>query len=108
VLLALAVGMLVSALTVKYRDLRHALPFLIQCWMFASPIIYPADRVPERWQHLIALNPLTGIIEGFRAALFGGSFDRMATLIAVVVTFVILLVAFYLFRRIEETFADII
>ncbi|HZH91683.1 MAG TPA: ABC transporter permease [Pyrinomonadaceae bacterium] len=108
VLLALAVGMLVSALTVKYRDLRHALPFLLQCWMFASPVIYPADRVPGGWRHLIALNPLTGIIEGFRAALFGGGFDATLTLIAVVMTLVTLAGAFYLFRSIEETFADII
>jgi lipopolysaccharide transport system permease protein len=108
VLLALAVGMLISALTVKYRDLRHALPFLIQFWMFASPIIYPANRLPGRWRHFIALNPLTGIIEGFRAALFGGSLDRTATLCAVVITLVMLAGSFYLFRRIEETFADII
>jgi len=108
VMLALAVGMLISALTVKYRDLRHALPFLIQFWMFASPVIYPANRVPGRWRHLIALNPLTGIIEGFRASLFGGEFDRTATLLAVVVTLFLLAGSFYLFRRIEETFADII
>jgi lipopolysaccharide transport system permease protein len=108
VLLALAVGMLISALTVKYRDLRHALPFLIQFWMFTSPVIYPANRVPGRWRHLIALNPLTGIIEGFRAALFGGTFDPAATLLAVVITLVALAGSFYLFRRIEETFADII
>jgi lipopolysaccharide transport system permease protein len=108
VLLALAVGMLISALTVKYRDLRHALPFLLQSWMFASPVIYPANRVPEGWRHLLALNPLTGIIEGFRAALFGGDFDAAATIISIVVTLAILATAFYLFRRIEETFADII
>jgi lipopolysaccharide transport system permease protein len=108
VLLALAVGMLISALTVKYRDLRHALPFLLQSWMFASPVIYPASRVPEGWRHLMALNPLTGIIEGFRAALFGGDFDAATTIISIVVTLAILAYAFYLFRRIEETFADII
>jgi len=108
VLLALAVGMLISALTVKYRDLRHALPFLIQFWMFASPVIYPAARVPGRWRLLIALNPLTGIIEGFRTALFGGTFDPLATLLAVVVTIAALAGSFYVFRRIEETFADII
>ena len=107
-LLALAVGMLISALTVKYRDLRHALPFLIQSWMFASPVIYPANRVPGGWRHLIALNPLTGIIEGFRAALFGGEFDPVATLLGVTVTLALLAGSFYLFRRIEETFADII
>jgi lipopolysaccharide transport system permease protein len=108
VLLSLAVGMLISALTVKYRDLRHALPFLLQFWMFASPVIYPAGRVPGNWRNVIALNPLTGIIEGFRAALFGGAFDRTATLLAVVVTLLMLAVSYYLFRRIEETFADII
>jgi lipopolysaccharide transport system permease protein len=108
VLLALAVGMLISALTVKYRDLRHALPFLIQFWMFASPVIYPANGVPGRWQYLLALNPLTGIIEGFRAALLGGEFNRTATLFAVVITLALLGGSFYLFRRIEETFADII
>ncbi|HEX8457577.1 MAG TPA: ABC transporter permease [Pyrinomonadaceae bacterium] len=108
VLLALAVGMLISALTVKYRDLRHALPFIIQFWMFASPVIYPAQLVPGRWRHLIALNPLTGIIEGFRAALFGGAFDTNVTLLAALVTLLLLAVSFYLFRRIEETFADLI
>ena len=107
-LLALAVGMLISALTVKYRDLRHALPFLIQSWMLASPVIYPANRVPGGWRHLLALNPLTGIIEGFRAALFGGEFDPVATLVGVTVTLALLAGSFYLFRRIEDTFADII
>ena len=108
ILLALAVGMLISALTVKYRDLRHALPFVIQCWMFASPVLYPAERVPAGWRPLLALNPLTGIIEGFRTALFGGQLDGTATIIAVVMTLCILGFAFYVFRSIEETFADII
>ena len=108
VMLAWGVGMLISALTVKYRDLRHALPFMIQFWMFASPVIYPANRVPGRWRYLIAFNPLTGIIEGFRAALLGGTFDHTATLLAIVVTVFMLAFSFYLFRRIEETFADVI
>ena len=108
ILLALAFGMLISALTVKYRDLRHALPFLIQFWMFASPVIYPSSQVPGGWRRLIMLNPLTGIIEGFRVALLGGSFDRAETLTSVVFTFALLAFAFYLFRRIEETFADLI
>ena len=108
VVLSLAVGMLVSALTVKYRDLRHALPFLIQFWMFASPVIYPLQQVPETWRFLIALNPVTGIIEGFRASLLGGTLDRPATIIAVAMTLILFAVSFYLFRRIEETFADLI
>ena len=67
-LLASGVGIWLSALNVKYRDIRYALPFLIQIWMFASPVIYP---VPDRWRWLLALNPMTAIIEGFRSALFG-------------------------------------
>jgi len=108
VMLALAVGLLISALTVKYRDLRHALPFLIQFWMFASPVIYPSSVVPEGWRPLMALNPLTGIIEGFRAALLGGNFDRTTTTLAVLMTLALLVFSFYHFRRIEETFADLI
>ena len=61
-----------SALNVKYRDIRYALPFLIQLWMFASPIIYPASIVPERWRWVLALNPLTGIIEGYRSRYWHG------------------------------------
>jgi lipopolysaccharide transport system permease protein len=108
ILLALAVGLLISALTVKYRDLRHALPFIMQFWMFASPVIYPSSQVPGKWRSLIALNPVTGIIEGFRASLLAGTFDRTSVTLAVVVTLALLAASFYYFRRIEETFADLI
>ncbi len=108
VLLALGVGLLVSATTVKYRDLRHALPFLIQLWMFASPVIYPASLVPPRWRWALALNPLTGIIEGFRASLVGRAFDWPVILVSTVITLSLLAVSFYIFRRFEETFADVI
>src|SRR4029450_11709841 len=70
-LLALGMGMWTSALNVKYRDIRYALPFAIQLWMFISPVIFPASFVPEKWRWALMLNPLTGIIEGFRSALFG-------------------------------------
>ena len=70
--LATGVGMWLSALNVKYRDIRYVLPFLIQLWMFATPIIYPASIVPLKWRWVLAINPVTGIVEGFRAALFGG------------------------------------
>src|SRR5437764_243350 len=70
-LLALGVGMLLSALNVKYRDIRQVLPFMVQIWMFLSPVIYPSALVPGKWRWVFALNPMTGIIEGFRAALFG-------------------------------------
>ncbi|MGC1723698.1 MAG: ABC transporter permease [Isosphaeraceae bacterium] len=107
-LLALGVGMWMSALNVKYRDIRYALPFLIQLWMFASPIIYPASIVPERWRWVLALNPLTGIIVGFRSALFGRPFDWTALSLAATLTVAILTYAAYDFRRMEKTFADVV
>jgi lipopolysaccharide transport system permease protein len=105
--LALAFGVLVSALNVKYRDIKFALPFLIQLWFFASPVIYPTSLVPERWRWVLALNPMTGIIEGFRVALFGRtSFDWRAIAISAVITCVLLAYAVWTFRRMEKTFAD--
>lgn len=106
--LATAVGMWFSALNVKYRDIRFALPFLIQLWMFVSPIIYPATILPERWRWLLELNPLTGIIEGFRSALFGRPFNWTALSISAVITLVALIYAAYSFKRVERRFADII
>ena len=77
-MLALGAGMWLSALNVRYRDIRYALPFLMQLWMFVSPIIYPVSMLPARWRWLLNLNPLTGIISSFRTALFGGAFDCKA------------------------------
>src|SRR5262249_20593372 len=74
-LLALGVGMWLAALNVQYRDIRYALPFLIQLWMYATPIIYPASLVPAEWRWMLALNPLAGLVEGYRAALFGREWD---------------------------------
>ena len=86
-LLALGIGLLSAAVTVKYRDLRHALPFIIQLWMFASPVIYPASLLPEKWRWILLLNPLTGIIVNFRIALFGGqSFEWKSLGVSAVVT----------------------
>jgi len=107
-LLALAVGMLMSALNVRYRDVRYALPFLIQLWLFASPVIYPSSIIPQRWKWLFGLNPMTGIIEGFRAALLGRAFDWTQLGIALAITAAVLIVSIYVFRRVEATFADVI
>jgi len=108
-LLAVGVGMWLSALNVKYRDIRYALPFLVQIWMFASPIIYPASLLPAKWQWVLMLNPLTGIIQNFRIALFGNqSFEWTSLLIAVVITFAVLVYSAFSFRRMERHFADII
>ena len=106
--LALSVGMIASALTVRYRDLRHALPFLLQLWMFASPVLYPLSLVPPRWRWAFALNPLTGVLEGFRAALTGTAFDWSLVAVPLVAAPVLACVAYYIFRRLEDTFADVI
>lgn len=107
-LLALGLGMWTSALNVKYRDVGLALPVFIQLWMFVSPVVYPLTLVPERWRFVYSLNPLVGIIEGFRAALFGKSFNWQALGISAIVTVALLVYAGYVFKRREKTFADII
>ncbi len=107
-LLALGVGMWLSALNVKYRDVRFALPFMIQLWMFVSPVIYPASFLPGKLRWLIALNPMTGVIEGFRSALFGRPFKWGTLLISAVITLLLLVYASITFRRMEKSFADIV
>ena len=107
-MLALSVGMVASALTVRYRDLRHALPFLLQLWMFASPVLYPVRLVGERWRWAFAANPMTGVLEGFRSALTGTPFDWKLIAVPAAAAPVLVFIAFYVFRRLEDTFADII
>jgi lipopolysaccharide transport system permease protein len=107
-LLALAVGMWFSALNVKYRDVRFALPFLTQIWMFLSPVIYPSSRLPQKFKLLITFNPVTGIIEGFRSALFGLPFDWLAIAASAIITLLGLVFAAFWFRRMEREFADIV
>ena len=107
-ILAIALGMLVAALNVKYRDVGHALPFLIQLGFFVSPIIYPVSVIPEKWRWLMALNPLTGLIEGFRAAFLGQSFNWFSLVLSGFITIGVLILAAYVFRRMEDDFADLI
>jgi len=108
-LLAIGVGMWASALNVKYRDIRYALPFLIQLWMFFSPVIYPVSLMPQKWRWILWLNPLSGIIEGFRSSLFGvNQFDWTALGISIAMTLGILVYSAYSFRRMERVFADIV
>jgi lipopolysaccharide transport system permease protein len=108
-LLALGVGMLLSALNVKYRDIRQVLPFMVQIWMFLSPVIYPATLVPGKWRWVFALNPMTGIIEGFRAALFGRTQIEWNILaVSAAVTIILFTYSIFAFRRMEKSFADVI
>ena len=105
---AAAVGIWSSALNVKYRDIRYALPFAIQIMMFLTPVIYPVTFVPPRWRWVLRLNPLSGIIEGFRDAIFGRPFNWNGLLISIVITLALLAAAVCLFRWMEEEFADVI
>jgi len=107
-LLAIAVGMWLSAVNVKYRDVKYTLPFLVQVGMYASPIAYPSSVVPAKFKFLYTLNPLTGIIEGYRAALFGHSVDLISLGIAILLTLLLLAYSSQKFRKMEKTFADII
>ena len=75
VLTALGVGTCLAALNVAYRDFRYVVPFLVQFWMFATPVVYPASLVPQEWQWALYLNPMAGVIEGFRSAFLGRPFD---------------------------------
>ncbi|HEX5708041.1 MAG TPA: ABC transporter permease [Pyrinomonadaceae bacterium] len=106
--LALGVGMWASALNVRYRDVGVAVPVLIQLWMFASPVVYPLNLVPENWRTVYALNPAVGVVSGFRAALLGGEFEWAALAVSAAVTLVVLILAAYSFRRMEKFFADLV
>ncbi|MDS4032059.1 MAG: ABC transporter permease [Candidatus Competibacter sp.] len=105
---ALGVGTLLSALNVAYRDFRYVIPFLIQLWMFVTPVVYPASLVPERWQWLFHLNPMAGLIEGFRAAFLGRPFDGPGLLLSFTVAAVFFLAGVLYFEKVERGFADII
>ena len=109
IITALGVGLWLSAMNVLYRDVGHVLPFLTQFWMFLTPVIYPSSRIPQKWQLLYALNPMTGVVEGFRWALLG--LDTAPTaLIAVSASIAVLIFTsgLFYFRRMERTFADMI
>jgi lipopolysaccharide transport system permease protein len=104
----LSLGILLSGMNVKYRDLSIGLPLFIQLWMFVSPVIYPAMVVPEKWRTLYFLNPLAGIIEGFRSALLGRPLNMFGLAVSTVATIVLFFFSALIFRRIEKSFADVI
>jgi len=105
---AAAAGVWLSALNVRYRDVRYVVPFAIQLWLFATPVAYPASLVPAKWRVLYGLNPMVGVIEGFRWALVGGPAPGAFTVVAAVVVFALLVGGTVFFRRSEGTFADVI
>ncbi len=109
VITALTVGLWLSALNVQYRDVRYTIPFLTQLWLFASPVAYPSSLLPEPWRTLYGLNPMAGVVEGFRWALLGQT-SGPGALVAVSIGVVIMLLigGLWYFTRMEQTFADIV
>ena len=109
VMTALAVGVWLSALNVQYRDVRYTINFLVQFWLFATPVAYPSSIVPEKWRALYGLNPMVGVVDGFRWALLGKpESPGLPVLVSVIVVFLLLLGGLYYFRRLEQRFADIV
>jgi lipopolysaccharide transport system permease protein len=107
-LLALSLGLLGAALNVKYRDIGTVLPVLLQLWLFASPVIYPTTLVPVNWKWLYELNPLTGVIDGFRAALLNADFEWRSLLVSFGITLALLVSSSFVFKHIEDEFADVV
>jgi len=106
---ALAVGLWLSALNVRYRDVGHAIPFLIQFWKFASPVAYPVSLVPEKWRLLYSLNPMAGVIEGFRWALLGKEIPEFGVMaVSALVVLAMFIGGLIYFSRVEQTFADVV
>ena len=108
-IIAIGVSFWVSAFSVHYRDFIYVLPFLIQAWMYASPVAYSSSIVPEQWRMVYALNPMVGIIDGFRWALLGqGEFSWISIGISIGIGLLVFVVGAFVFRRIERSFADVI
>ncbi len=106
---AFGVGLWLSALNVQYRDVRYAVGFLIQIWLFATPIVYPITIVPQRWRALYGLNPMVGVIEGFRRALLGkGTIWGPSLAVSISIIILILIGGIFYFRKMEQTFADVV
>jgi lipopolysaccharide transport system permease protein len=105
---AAGVGMGLGALNSRYRDVQHAIPFAMQLWMFLTPVVYPASIVPERWRALLALNPMTGLVEAFRGAIAGRPLDAVSLGISLASAAALAALGVWHFRRTERAFADVV
>lgn len=110
---ALGFGLWLAALNVRYRDVNYLVPFLVQIWMYVTPVIYSSTLIPEQYRWLLALNPMTGVVEGFRWALLGGAMTETQPpgalfVVSIVITLVVLVGGLFYFRSTERTFADVI
>ncbi len=106
---ASGVGLILAALNAKYRDIRYVIPFVVQFWMFASPVVYPVSMLPEKYHLIYAINPMTGVIEGFRSALLGTvAFPTQMLLVSTLVSVILFIIGALYFKRRERYFADVI
>lgn len=105
---SLGVGLWLSALNVQYRDFQYTVPFLIQLWLFASPVVYPSTILPEPYRTIYGLNPMAGVIEGFRWALLGTAPPSTMMAISAMIVIVILISGAFYFKHMEKTFADVV
>jgi lipopolysaccharide transport system permease protein len=108
VLTALGVGTCLAALNVAYRDFRYVVPFMVQFWMFVTPVVYPASLVPREWQWALYVNPMAGVIEGFRSAFLGRPFDVSGMLVSLAIATMLFAAGISYFEKVERRFADII
>jgi lipopolysaccharide transport system permease protein len=107
-ILGLGLNLFLSSLNAQLRDVRHAIPFVMQIWLFASPVIYPPHFVPDKYRFLLNLNPMTGYLEGFRSAILGQPWHLESLAIAIVLSLFILAAGWFYFHRVEATLADVI
>jgi lipopolysaccharide transport system permease protein len=105
---ALGVSLWLSALNVQYRDVSYLVPFLTQFWLYATPVVYPSSLIPAQYRWLYGLNPMAGVVEGFRWALFGSEPPGPMLLVSIVMVLLLLVSGAFFFRRMEKTFADVI
>ncbi|HIE13032.1 MAG TPA: ABC transporter permease [Desulfotomaculum sp.] len=105
---ALGVGLWLAAMNAIYRDVRHVVPFLVQLWMFLSPVVYPSSMIPEKWRLLYGLNPMAGVIEGFRWAMLGKGDPPALIGVSAAVVLLLLIGGLFYFRKMEGTIADVV
>jgi lipopolysaccharide transport system permease protein len=105
---AMGVGLTLCAFNVEYRDFKYVVPFMMQLWMFATPVVYPASLVPESYRNYLAINPMTGLVESFRSAILGRPISWELLGISAIAAIILLGAGMMIFRKMESKFADLI
>lgn len=108
VVITVSMSLFLAAINVRFRDVKFIIPFLLQVWLFISPVFYPSDWIPDAWKYVFAINPMTGCLDGFRHILFGTKLDVISLLISIFVAIILLIVGLSVFRRMEDDFADML